>query len=78
MMSYGTAASGAKRSFGETTITLEAKAWLASLSCRKAKELGYPHELWTTRLLARHAREHGTAVLLSPASRNGWLTNVRS
>ena len=30
-----------------------------SLACRKAKELGYPHELWTTRLLARHAREHG-------------------
>jgi len=41
------------------TITLEAKAWLASLACRKAKELGYPHELWTTRLLAHHAREHG-------------------
>ena len=40
-------------------ITLEAKAWLASLACRKAKELGYPHELWTTRLLAHHAREHG-------------------
>src|SRR5450756_1299863 len=43
----------------EPTITPEAKAWLVSLSCRKAKELGYPHELWTTRLLARHAREHG-------------------
>src|SRR5450631_623838 len=28
---------------------------------RKAKYLGYPHELWTTRLLARHAREHGPA-----------------
>ncbi len=57
----GRAALGAKRSFGEPTITLEAKAWLTSLSCRKAKELGYPHELWTTRLLARHAREHGPA-----------------
>ena len=43
----------------EPTITIEAKAWLTSLACRKAKELGYPHELWTTRLLARHAREHG-------------------
>ena len=43
------------------TITLEAKAWLVSLACRKAKELGYPHELWTTRLLARHAREYGPA-----------------
>ena len=40
----------------EPTITPEAKAWLVSLACRKAKELGYPHELWTTRLLARHAR----------------------
>jgi transposase len=45
----------------EPTITLEAKAWLVSLACRKAKELGYPHELWTTRLLAAHAREHGPA-----------------
>jgi transposase len=45
----------------EPTITAEAKAWLVSLACRKAKDLGYPHELWTTRLLARHAREHGPA-----------------
>jgi transposase len=43
----------------EPTITPEARAWLVDLACRKAKELGYPHELWTTRLLARHAREHG-------------------
>ena len=40
----------------------EAKAWLGSLACDKAKERGYPHELWTTRLLARHAREHGPTV----------------
>jgi Winged helix-turn helix len=26
----------------EPTITLEAKAWLVSLVCRKAKDLGYP------------------------------------
>ncbi len=50
------------RSGKEPTITAEAKAWLVSLACRKAKELGYPHELWTTRLLARHAREHGPAA----------------
>src|ERR1700674_598922 len=31
----------------EPTITLEAKAWLVSLACRKAKDLGYPHELGT-------------------------------
>ena len=45
----------------EPTITIEAKAWLVDLACRKAKDVGYPHELWTTRLLARHAREHGPA-----------------
>src|ERR1700738_397017 len=46
----------------EPTITPEAKAWLVSLACDKAKEHGYPHELWTTRLLARHAREHGASA----------------
>jgi transposase len=45
----------------EPTITPEARAWLVSLACRKAKELGYPHELWTTRLLAYHARTYGPA-----------------
>ena len=55
----------------EPSITLEAKAWLTSLSCRKAKELGYPHELWTTRLLARHAREHG------PAEEHPCLANTK-
>jgi transposase len=43
-------------------ITAEARAWLVSLACRKAKDLGYPHELWTTRLLARHVREHAEAA----------------
>ena len=46
----------------EPEITVEARAWVVSLACQKAKELGYPHELWTTRLLARHAREHGPAA----------------
>jgi transposase len=54
----------------EPTITPEAKAWLVSLACDKAKEHGYPHELWTTRLLARHAREHG------PAARHECLANL--
>jgi transposase len=58
------------RSGKEPTITAEAKAWLVSLACRKAKELGYPHELWTTRLLARHAREHG------PAEGHGCLAKL--
>ena len=46
----------------EPTITPEAKAWLVSLACDKAKDHGYPHELWTTRLLARHARENAPAA----------------
>src|SRR6201981_318286 len=54
----------------EPTITSEAKAWLVSLACDKAKEHGYPHELWTTRLLARHAREHG------PAAGHACLANL--
>ncbi len=39
-------------------ITADARAWLISLACQKAKDLGYPHEVWTTRLLARHVRQH--------------------
>src|ERR1700693_4581530 len=46
----------------EPVITVEARTWLVDLACRKAKELGYPHEVWTTRLLAQHAREHGLAA----------------
>jgi transposase len=45
----------------EPTITVEAKTWVVALACRKAKELGYPHEMWTTRLLAGHVRKHGPA-----------------
>ena len=37
-------------------ITEEARAWLVSLACRKPQELGYAQELWTTALLAEHAR----------------------
>ena len=46
----------------EPVITQQARAWLIDLACRKAKELGYPHEVWTTRLLAQHAREHGPSA----------------
>src|ERR1700760_1992011 len=46
----------------EPTITDSARAWVVSLACQKAKELGYPHELWTTRLLARHIRQHAPSA----------------
>ena len=37
-------------------ITEEARAWLASLACRKPKDLGYAQGSWTMALLAEHAR----------------------
>lgn len=43
----------------DAVITREARAWLVSLACAKPVAFGYPHELWTTRLLAAHARNHG-------------------
>src|SRR5580693_9140274 len=46
----------------DPVITPAAKTWLVALACRKAKELGYPHDLWTTRLLAAHARQHGPSA----------------
>ena len=51
-----------QRAGRDPTITVEARTWLVALACRKAKEFGYPHELWTTRLLAKHARDHGPAA----------------
>ncbi|MBM4073986.1 MAG: IS630 family transposase, partial [Planctomycetes bacterium] len=46
----------------EPVITVEARAWLVDVACRKAKDFGYPHEVWTTRLLAEHARRHGASA----------------
>src|SRR6267154_1204059 len=43
----------------DAAITPEARAWLVALACAKPTQFGYPHELWTTRLLAAHARDHG-------------------
>jgi transposase len=42
-------------------ISAEARAWVIALACQKPKELGYSEELWTTRLLASHIRQHCTA-----------------
>ena len=44
------------------TITVEAKTFVVDLACRKPKDLGYPHEVWTTRLLAEHVRERAPAA----------------
>src|SRR5487761_1742337 len=61
----------------EPVITAEAKAWLVSLACDKAKEHGYAHELWTTRLLARHARERGAARLPRPSGSGHGVQDPR-
>jgi hypothetical protein len=62
-------ASGAKQSFGEPTITLEAKAWLTLLSCRKAKELGYPHDCGP-----RGCSPATLASTVPPKSTRAWRT----
>jgi len=54
----------------DPTITAEAKAWLVSLACRKAKDLGYPHEVWTTRLLATSMPKSMGLRRATRASRN--------
>ena len=54
----------------EPIITSEARTFIVDLACRKAKDLGYPHELWTTRLLTSHVREKG------PAAGHACLANL--
>jgi len=39
-------------------ISAESRAFVISLACMKPKSLGYPHEIWTQRLLAKHIREN--------------------
>ena len=43
----------------EPVITDEVADLHGRSACRKARDLGHSHELWTTRLLAMHIREHG-------------------
>jgi transposase len=50
------------RSGCPSTITDQARTYVTDLACRKPKDLGYPHEVWTTRLLAEHVREQAPAA----------------
>lgn len=50
------------RSGRRPEITPEARTWLIDLACQKPKNLGYSYELWTTALLAKHARDHCSAA----------------
>lgn len=40
------------------TISPEARTWIVDLLCRKPLVFGYPHEIWTQRLLQQYIREH--------------------
>src|SRR6204780_6000575 len=52
----------------EPTIKPEAKAWLVSLACDKAKDHGYPHELWrATRASTGRRRDTDVSPILSKA-----------
>ena len=46
------------RSGKPRVISAESRARVVSLACMKPKDLGYPHEMWTQRLLAEHIREN--------------------
>ena len=50
------------RSGRRPDITEAARTRLIGEACVKAKQRGYPHEVWTLRLLAAHARERGPAA----------------
>jgi len=45
-----------------TCIDDDDRAWVVQLACQKPKDLGYAEEMWTTKLLARHVREHCAAA----------------
>ena len=40
------------------TISPEAKTWIIGVYCRKPIEFGYPHEIWTQRLLQKYIQEN--------------------
>src|SRR5271154_233306 len=45
----------------ERTISSQARTFVVDLACRKPKDLDYPHEVWTTRLMcASEARRSDT------------------
>lgn len=46
-------------------ITGEARAWIISIACMKPRDVGYPHELWTHKLLAEHMMKNQEYRLLA-------------
>ena len=39
-------------------ISTEARTWIIGLYCRKPLDFGFPHEIWTQRLLQKYIQEH--------------------
>jgi hypothetical protein len=50
------------RSGRRPNITEAVRTWVIGEACVKAKQRGYPHEVWTLRMLAAHARVRGPAA----------------
>ena len=46
------------RSGRSRKISSAERTWILSLACSKPLDYGYPHELWTQRLLAEHIQRH--------------------
>ncbi len=56
----------------------EARAWIISIACKKPKDLGYPHELWTHKLLAEHIQKNCIAMGFPEASKisSGTISKI--
>ena len=50
------------RSGRSRKIPSGARTWIISLACTKPIDHGYPHELWTQRLLTKHIRANCSCV----------------
>jgi len=59
-------------------ITGEARAWIISIACMKPKDVGYPHELWTHKLLAEHIQKNCVSMGFPEASRisSGTISKI--
>ena len=59
-------------------ITGEARAWIISIACMKPKDVGYPHELWTHKLLAEHIQKKCIAKGFPEASKisSGTISKI--
>ena len=59
-------------------ITGEARAWIISIACMKPKDVGYPHELWTHKLLAEHIQKNCITMGFPEASKisSGTISKI--